>query len=150
MSTVNSQAFFVYPRDSHVVRALKLEALTHVVTPHNADRVLQELQVCLRDTSKPFVVLAVRAVGWVAARLPNVAGACMRSLMELSNHPCEEVAAEAVVVIRALIQQRPQEHCGVIIRLVRATLPSQHANVHVPPVFTLAAVSTAAKLLFSG
>ena len=39
--------------------------------------------------------------------------------MELSSHPLEEVAAEAVVVIRALIQQRPNEHCGVIVRLVR-------------------------------
>jgi AP-3 complex subunit beta len=39
--------------------------------------------------------------------------------MDLSAHPSELVAAEAVVVLRALVQQRPQTHGGVVLRLVK-------------------------------
>jgi vesicle coat complex subunit len=112
-------AFFPAPRDSVAVRALKLELLSRCATPAAADRLLTELQVCLRDASRAAVVLAVRAVGRVAARLPQVAPACVRSLMELSSHPAEEVAAEAVVVLRALIQQNPAQHGAVVQRLIR-------------------------------
>jgi AP-3 complex subunit beta len=112
-------AFFVVPRDSSAVRALKLELLTRCATPAAADRLLTELQVCLRDANRAAVVLAVRAVGRCAARLPHIAPACVRSLMELSSHPVEEVAAEAVVVLRALIQQRPAQHGAVVVRLIR-------------------------------
>jgi AP-3 complex subunit beta len=112
-------AFFVVPRDSAAVRALKLELLTRCATPAAADRLLTELQVCLRDANRAAVVLAVRAVGRCAARLPHIAPACVRSLMELSSHPTEEVAAEAVVVLRALIQQRPAQHGAVVVRLIR-------------------------------
>ena len=111
--------FFTAPRDAPPVRALKLELLTRCATPAAADRLLTELQLCLRDGTPSVVVLAVRAVGRVAARLPGIAPACVRSLMELTSHPAEEVAAEAVVVLRALIQQRPAQHGPAVLRLIR-------------------------------
>ena len=112
-------AFFSAPRDSAAVRALKLEVLTRCAQPQAADRLLCELQLCLRDASKHAVVLAVRAVGRTAARLPHIAPACVRSLLDLSSHPAQEVASEAVVVLRALIQQRPEQHGAVVLRLMR-------------------------------
>ena len=111
--------FFTAPRDAPPVRALKLELLTRCATPAAADRLLTELQLCLRDGTPSVVVLAVRAVGRVAVRLPGIAPACVRSLMELTSHPAEEVAAEAVVVLRALIQQRPAQHGPAVLRLIR-------------------------------
>ena len=117
--TPYAAAFFTAPRDAPPVRALKLELLTRCATPAAADRLLTELQLCLRDGTTSVVVLAVRAVGRVAARLPGIAAACVRSLMELTSHPAEEVAAEAVVVLRALIQQCPSQHGAVVLRLIR-------------------------------
>lgn len=51
--------------------------------------------------------------------MPQIATVCVRSLLELSLHPSEKVAGEAVVVIRALVQRDPKEHLHVVMRLIR-------------------------------
>ena len=112
-------SFFVHPADPVDVRALKLEILTHVVTSDNAAALLRELQSYLRSTNNEFVALTIRAIGRCAAIMPQIAAVCIRSLLELSLHPSEEVAGEAVVVIRALVQQNPKEHAVIVMRLVR-------------------------------
>jgi len=126
-------AFYAAPRDSAAVRALKLECLTRCAQPPHAERLLSELQLCLRDGHPAAVVLAVRAVGRAAARLPAIAPQAVRSLMELSAHPAPEVAAEAVVVLRALVQRHPERHGSVVLRLVKRleglTAPAARAAV---------------------
>ncbi len=112
-------AFFVHPADPNDVRALKLEILTHVCTAENAPSLLRELQAYLRSGNDEFVALTVRAVGRCAAIMPQIASVCVRSLLELSLHPSEKVAGEAVVVIRALVQRDPKEHLHVVMRLIR-------------------------------
>jgi AP-3 complex subunit beta len=112
-------AFFVSPRDPLDVRALKLEILTHVVTSDNAPLLLRELQAYLRSSNHDFVALTIRAIGRCAAIMPQIASVCIRSLLELSLHPSPKVASEAVVVIRALVQQNPKEHIVVVMRLMR-------------------------------
>ena len=116
---VHFASFFVHPADPVDVRALKLEILTHVVTSDNAAALLRELQSYLRSTNHEFVALTIRAIGRCAAIMPQIASVCIRSLLELSLHPSEEVAGEAVVVIRALVQQNPKEHAVIVMRLVR-------------------------------
>ena len=116
---VHFASFFVHPADPVDVRALKLEILTHVVTSDNAAALLRELQSYLRSTNHEFVALTIRAIGRCAAIMPQIASVCIRSLLELSLHPSEEVAGEAVVVIRALVPQNPKEHAVIVMRLVR-------------------------------
>ncbi|CAL6299090.1 unnamed protein product [Bathycoccus prasinos] len=113
------EAFFVHPGDHMDVRALKLEMLTYIVTAENAPSLLRELQAYLRSSSQEFVALTIRAVGRCAAIMPQIASICIRSLLELSLHPSETVAGEAVVVIRALVQKAPKEHASVVATLVR-------------------------------
>jgi AP-3 complex subunit beta len=112
-------AFFIIPRDPLEVRALKLEILTHIVTSENAPTLLRELQAYLRSSNPDFVALTIRAIGRCAAIMPQIASVCIRSLLELSLHPSPKVASEAVVVIRALVQQNPKEHILVVMRLMR-------------------------------
>jgi AP-3 complex subunit beta len=112
-------AFFAAPRDCHAVRSLKLDALTRCALPRHADRLMSELTLCLRDASTPHVLLAIRAVGRLAARMPSLAAACVRSLLELSAHHGEGVAAEAVLVLRVLVQRSPGTHGSVVLRLVK-------------------------------
>jgi hypothetical protein len=100
-------SFFVHPADPNDVRALKLEILTHVCTAENAPVLLRELQAYLRSGNDHFVALTIRAIGRCAAIMPQIASVCVRSLLELSLHPSEKVAGEAVVVIRALVQRDP-------------------------------------------
>ena len=113
------EAFFVHPGDHMDVRALKLEMLTYIVSAENAPSLLRELQAYLRSSSQEFVALTIRAVGRCAAIMPQIASICIRSLLELSLHPSETVAGEAVVVIRALVQKAPKEHASVVATLVR-------------------------------
>jgi len=113
------EAFFIHPEDHMEVRALKLEMLTYIVTAENAPSLLRELQAYLRSSSQEFVALTIRAVGRCAAIMPQIASICIRSLLELSLHPSETVAGEAVVVIRALVQKAPKEHASVVATLVR-------------------------------
>jgi len=113
--------FYLKTQDSYQVRLLKLEILTTLVNTQSANinLLLQELQVYLRDLDKRTVVATIRALGRCASRLPSTASACIRSLVALTNTGDEEVAAEAVVVIRTLVQQQPRSHGAVIIRLLR-------------------------------
>ena len=116
---VHFNSFFVHPADPIEVRGLKLEILTHVATAENAPTLLRELQAYLRSANDEFVALTIRAIGRCAAIMPQIAAVCVRSLLELSLHPSEKVAGEAVVVIRALVQRNPKEHHHIVARLVR-------------------------------
>jgi len=78
------------------------------------------VQVYLRDIDRRTVVATIRALGRCAARLPKTATACIRSLVALTNTGDDEVAAEAVVVTRTLVQQQPRTHGAVILRLMRS------------------------------
>ena len=109
----------MHPADPIEVRGLKLEILTHIATADNAATLLRELQAYLRSANHEFVALTIRAIGRCAAIMPQIASVCIRSLLELSLHPSEKVAGEAVVVIRALVQQNPKEHTHIVMRLIR-------------------------------
>ena len=116
---VHFTSFFVHPADPIEVRGLKLEILTHIATAENASSLLRELQAYLRSSDDAFVALTIRAIGRCAAIMPQIASVCIRSLLELSLHPSEKVAGEAVVVIRALVQRNPKEHTHIVMRLIR-------------------------------
>ena len=87
------------------------------MTSDNAPLLLRELQAYLRSSNHDFVALTIRAIGRCAAIMPQIAS-CAFALLELF-HPSPKVASEAVVVIRALVQQNPKEHIVVVMRLMR-------------------------------
>mmetsp|Transcript_20358 Transcript_20358/g.24421 ORF Transcript_20358/g.24421 Transcript_20358/m.24421 type:complete len:857 (-) Transcript_20358:303-2873(-) len=112
-------SFFVHTADSITVRTLKLEILTSLVIPQNSKPLLQELQVYLRDQDPRFVKATIRALGRCAARVPATAGACIGSLVALTTVSDKTLSAEAVIIIRTLIQQQPKEHGSIIIHMVK-------------------------------
>ncbi|CAM9465489.1 unnamed protein product [Scytosiphon promiscuus] len=102
------QEFFVKASDPLFTCNLKLDVLTALVTEDNCATILGELQTYVLHRDKSFVCAAVRAVGRVADARPEAAEQCLNGLLTLVT--CSKtsvVVAEAVVVLRQLLQQNP-------------------------------------------
>jgi len=110
--------FFVRVGEPGFLRRQKLQILSNIATGENASAILREMESYVRDKDKEFVCCAIRCVGRIASRLPDIADRCLRGLMGLVTSQYEEVVAESVVVIRQLLQRHP-EHDDVILTLVR-------------------------------
>mmetsp|Transcript_46139 Transcript_46139/g.128346 ORF Transcript_46139/g.128346 Transcript_46139/m.128346 type:complete len:916 (-) Transcript_46139:90-2837(-) len=94
---------FEYPR----MKALKLKIVVQLVDETNVQLVLKELQTYVTWQSQPkFVQLSVQAISNVALKVPSVADACLRGLVKMLDSKCEALSCEAVVSLRALLQQR--------------------------------------------
>ncbi|CAM9291460.1 unnamed protein product [Discosporangium mesarthrocarpum] len=102
------QEFFVKASDPLFSCTLKLDILTLLVSSESCSAILRELQTYVLHRDKSFVCAAVRAVGRVAGSQPEVTEQCLQGLMTLVT--CSKtgvVVAEAVVVLRQLLQQNP-------------------------------------------
>lgn len=55
-------------------RLLKLEILASLANESNAEKLLTEMQTCLRHHNTSFVCATIRAVGRVAGAAPSCAG----------------------------------------------------------------------------
>ncbi len=110
--------FFICSSDALFVRELKLDILSHISTEANVSSVLSELLAYCKDPNKEFVSKTIQAMGRVASALPSVADRCMRALMTLVTSPSEAVVAQAVIVIRQLLQKNYELHPGVIRSMV--------------------------------
>eukprot|EP00500_Bicosoecida_sp_ms1_P004736 CAMPEP_0203808676 /NCGR_PEP_ID=MMETSP0115-20131106/1748_1 /ASSEMBLY_ACC=CAM_ASM_000227 /TAXON_ID=33651 /ORGANISM="Bicosoecid sp, Strain ms1" /LENGTH=1095 /DNA_ID=CAMNT_0050717369 /DNA_START=49 /DNA_END=3336 /DNA_ORIENTATION=- len=110
--------FYVYVGEPDFLRLQKLQILSNIACDDNVAKILGEMESYVRDHDKGFVRAAIRCVGRIASRLPDYADRCLRGLMGLVVSQYEDVVAEAVVVIRQLLQRHP-EHDDVILKLVR-------------------------------
>ncbi|CAB1099698.1 unnamed protein product [Ectocarpus sp. CCAP 1310/34] len=118
------QEFFVKAADPLFTCTLKLDVLTALVTKENCATILGELQTYVLHRDKSFVCAAVRAVGRVADARPEAADQCLHGLLTLVT--CSKtsvVVAEAVIVLRQLLQQNPNfQGSGDMVRRLSVLL----------------------------
>merc|ERR1719422_1799171 len=101
--------FFVQSFDYPNVKELKLRILERLVDETNVQLVLRELQTyVLWQSHAEFVSQAVRSIAQVALKIASVADSCLRGLVKMLDSKCEALSCEAVVALRALLQQRQQ------------------------------------------
>jgi vesicle coat complex subunit len=101
--------FFVQSFDFSAMKELKLKILEKLVDEYNVQIVLRELQAYVSWHSHPeFVAQAVQTISHVALKISSVADHCLRGLVKMLDSKCEALACEAVVALRALLQQRHQ------------------------------------------
>ena len=63
-----------------------------------------EMEYYARGDDVEFVTHTIQAMGRIAARIPDCADTCMRTLMNLIAEGEEEVVAESVIVMKKLLQ----------------------------------------------
>lgn len=101
--------FFVQSFDFPGMKETKLKILEKLVDETNVQLVLRELQAYVSWHSSPtFVAQAVQSISHVALKIASVADHCLRGLVKMLDSKCEALSCEAVVALRALLQQRQQ------------------------------------------
>ncbi|KAG0286098.1 AP-3 complex subunit beta-2 [Linnemannia gamsii] len=127
------QHFFVRSTDPVFIRNLKLDILTLIATESNITFILRELQEYVKSSNKGFVTQAIEAIGHCASNIPEMAESCLGGLLKLSYSKSGSVAAQSVVAIRRLLQQRPGDSVFMITQLTKAldeiTEPLARANI---------------------
>ncbi|RIB16880.1 adaptin N terminal region-domain-containing protein [Gigaspora rosea] len=127
------QQFFVRSTDPAFIRNLKMEIMTLVATESNITGILRELQEYVKSPNKDFATSAIRAIGRCAIGMPEMAESCLNGLMKLLWSKNDAVVAESVVVIKRLLQLRPQDNADMIIQLAKAldhiTVPMARASI---------------------
>lgn len=112
-------SFFVNLNDSLHVRAQKLHVLSSIVTADTLDALLRELQAYVRDSSEEFVANVVKTIGRVGTDIPKVKKRALATLVMLTRHPSDRVAAEAVHTVLAIVGGETWKSYDVVLRLVQ-------------------------------
>jgi len=96
--------FFVEVSEPNFTRKLKIEIMTLLANESNIDRILREFTYYTTREDKDFVAEVIQAIGKCAVRIPEVTDRCMVQLMQLLASKSQAVVAEAVVIIKQLLQ----------------------------------------------
>lgn len=130
--------FLLRGTDAPQIWRLKLEMLTLVFphAPHHLQSlILAELAHFTGGHDAGLVREAVRAIGRCAQRTqdPKVAARCMKLLLSQVSSPDARLVAEALEVVRHLIQRDPEAHRSTVIRLAKnldtAASPAARASI---------------------
>ena len=128
--------FFVRSSDIPEVWRLKIEMLT-LIFPH-CDQdikclILNELEHTTRSNDVLFVREGVRAIGRCAQSDLQTSRRCLNLLLKQASSPDDHLVAEALTVVRHLVQQDPSSHTSTVIRLAKnldtMTNPNARATV---------------------
>jgi AP-3 complex subunit beta len=111
--------FFVHANDAAFLRPLKLEVLTLIANESNISVLLREFKEYVKHPEQSFVTATVQAIGRCAVAVPEVAESCLHGLMSLLSNPSEAVVAEAVVVVKTLLQKYPVHKRQFVSQVVR-------------------------------
>jgi len=129
----NLKDFYVFASDPIYIKDLKLEILSLLASEATVHQILKEFRSYLKFAEKDFVAATVKAMGRIASELPEITEACIHDLMALVTSNDEKVVAEAVVVIRHLIQKNPEEFGKLIkqmcLLLEDITVPVARASI---------------------
>lgn len=113
------KSFFVRTSDPTRVKLLKLTILTNVATEKNVMVILRELQTYIGSSDRQFVAAAIQAIGRCACGISSVTDSCLNGLVCLLSNKNEAVVAEAVVVIKRLLQTQAADPCEIILQMAR-------------------------------
>ncbi|KAF2152553.1 ARM repeat-containing protein [Myriangium duriaei CBS 260.36] len=114
--------FILHHLDSPQVFRLKLEILTLIFpycTSEEQSLTMAELEHFSRSHDPSIVREAVRAIGRCAQSSTIATSRCLKLLLRQIHAQDQTLVAEALEVIRHLIQQDPQRHKRTIIRLAK-------------------------------
>ena len=128
--------FFIRSSDTPEAWRLKLEILT-LVFPHSDPQVkgliLSELEHFTKASDTDLVRESVRAIGRCAQSDSRTSSRCLNLLLKQTSSPDGNLVAEALTVIRHLIQQDPSSHTATVIKLARnldtMTNPEARASI---------------------
>ena len=114
--------FFIRTTDVPEIWQLKIEVLT-LAFPHCKSRskalILIELEHFTKATDDALARESVRAIGRCAQNDSNASPRCLNLLLRQTSSADENLVAEALTVIRHLIQQDPPSHIWTVIRLAK-------------------------------
>lgn len=127
------KSFYVRSSDPLHIKLLKLEILTNLATETNISTILREFQTYVTSADKDFAAATIQALGRCASSISEVTDTCLNGLVHLMSNRDEAVVAESVVVIKKLLQMRPNEHKGIICHMARMvdniTVPMARASI---------------------
>ena len=84
--------------------------------------IMREFNAYIKEASRDAVLIAatIQAIGRVAAWMPALTDSCVRGLMQLiQTSKRQDMVAESVVVVRALVQQAPEARVKIVRQLAR-------------------------------
>uniref|UniRef100_A0A1I8JH47 AP-3 complex subunit beta n=1 Tax=Macrostomum lignano TaxID=282301 RepID=A0A1I8JH47_9PLAT len=113
------KCFYIHSTDSSSVKLVKLDILTNLATDSNFPVLLRELQAYVSSPDSELASAAVRAIGRCASQLPDTTDTCLNNLVSLLAKKDESVVAEAIVVIKKLLQVQTSDHSHMIVDLAR-------------------------------
>ncbi|KAJ9053486.1 AP-3 complex subunit beta, variant 3 [Entomophthora muscae] len=125
-------SFYVRAGDPKMVRDLKLDIASAVVTPSTLDALLKELFSYSQSPDEDLARISIRAMAKCIACSPKATARCLSALLNLLNDKNHMVVGEAITAIKQLLQSFFSEDTtsSVLARLVHLfhkdyeTLPS--------------------------
>jgi AP-3 complex subunit beta len=96
--------FFVESTEPVYIRKIKIDIVTLLANEGNISRILREFKIYVGQEDKDFVKATIQAIGRCAMLLPEVTETCMHCLTSLIGTHSEGAVAEAIVVIKKLLQ----------------------------------------------
>ena len=128
--------FLIHTVDPPHVWELKLELLTLIFPQcdnYLKSLILNELEHFSRGSDRDLARESVRAIGRCAQNDTRTSARCLRLLLKQISSPDGNLVAESLTVIRHLIQQDPDSHKNIVIRLAKnldtATNPRARATI---------------------
>ena len=87
-----------------MIKSLKLQVLTNLITESNQFQILHELQAYLSINDDPLTPHVIQSIGRCVSESNNLKDTCINGLMKLLSHKNEHVIAETVIVMKKLLQ----------------------------------------------
>ncbi|OCH90335.1 hypothetical protein OBBRIDRAFT_793423 [Obba rivulosa] len=101
--------FLVRASDIRQVKKDKVRLLRAVISVDNYQALLREFVTYAEDTDDELVADAIQAIGYCARLVPDSTQQCLTSLMSFIQSKHDVVVANAVIVLKSLVQLRLQQ-----------------------------------------
>ncbi|EPY52372.1 AP-3 adaptor complex subunit Apl6 [Schizosaccharomyces cryophilus OY26] len=103
-------SFFLFGSDDEKTSVLKLQVISHLLDPENANRVLPELfHYVFKHPISKVASTAVRTIGHFAKNARSMTPLCLNSLLRMLKSENDLIVTEAASSLRILIHNDPQE-----------------------------------------
>ncbi|KAH9855187.1 armadillo-type protein [Lenzites betulinus] len=106
--------FLVRADDPRQVKKDKVHFLRFVINVENYPSLLREFICYADDADDDLVAEAIQAIGYIARIIPEVTQQCLTALMAFIQSKHDVIVANAVLVLKSLVQIRIQQQQNVI------------------------------------
>ncbi|KAI9355968.1 adaptin N terminal region-domain-containing protein [Zopfochytrium polystomum] len=127
------KSFYLFKNDAAFVQELKLDILGLIASEENVSMMMRELKDYVRGPDKVLVTKAMQLMGQLSTKFQSVAEDCLSVMMILISSDQADIVAEAVIVVRRLLQLQPASNKKLIVFLSKAldsiTVPMARASI---------------------